>query len=250
MKISIVFATQRSGSTLLCNDIKSIGGLGAPGEHFLPVFKRIRETGRTPPPADILTSIKDLGVDSQFEDVLGVKIMVNYVIRACELLGMEAKSRPEAIQKIADWASKNFSSAGMYTLRRSPLVDQALSRAEAQHSGIYHRHSGGEVYGEKAPFESNFHRQAFVMREMIKIIDEQFVLGALEDELRGDVLKIAYEDLVERPEEIHKRISDYSRSKGFAPKGGTFNRGMKKIISREENMEQRKQLKNFLDGLF
>jgi len=74
-RLVLVLASQRSGSTLLCRDIESLGGMGVPGEHFLDILGTNERSDLTED--DVMACIEK-GRDRKAPDVAGVKLMVNY----------------------------------------------------------------------------------------------------------------------------------------------------------------------------
>lgn len=56
--LTLVIASQRSGSTLLCRDIESLGGMGAPREHFLDFLPGRRTAEIQATTADVLAGIE------------------------------------------------------------------------------------------------------------------------------------------------------------------------------------------------
>ncbi|MBI1173620.1 hypothetical protein GC209_19715 [bacterium] len=250
MKITIVFATQRSGSTLLCQDIGSIGGLGRPHEHFLPIFQALRQPGPPPSGEDVLKTIVAAGQDPDDTGVFGVKIMLSYAETVCRLLGLE-DTAADPLDTIAAWAQTNHEAAALLVLERGSVVDQALSRTHATRTGIWHRRKDGLTRGgqhEPGMDEEAFHRRT--LAEMSAIVNERNRLARFCARQRESLCRIRYEDLAADPEVVQARIADYAEARGLHPRRSAVTRNLTKLIDAAMNAQQRADLRRYIDGLF
>ena len=144
-RLVLVFATQRSGSTLLCQTLQRMGGLGAPDEYFQKVDPSVASDD-----SDLMSILAKRGRLKLDEPTVGVKIMVNHTKRVAECLGLNPKTPAEAMQGISNWAHDKFDSVGAVVIRRRSMFDQTISRVEAQKTGVYHRTvDGREIHGDK-----------------------------------------------------------------------------------------------------
>lgn len=138
MNLTLVFATQRSGSTLLCRDITTLGGLGRAQEHFLPIAQASKRERRMMSESDVIRMLKG-GRDREIADTTAVKIMVNYAssVYSC-ISGNNERSTLKSMQGLLDWAICHFERVNLITLERESLLDQAVSRAMARLTGVFH----------------------------------------------------------------------------------------------------------------
>ena len=131
----ILCATQRCGSTMICEDIRNTGILGTPEEYFIPWVK-----GKDANWRKALAGIEKKG---QTENgVFSVKIMSNQIfhINACmgEFYNVEnCKS---------DFLFHYYQDAHWVFIRRRNIIRQAISRHVSRCSGVNHLKSSQEGY--------------------------------------------------------------------------------------------------------
>lgn len=197
---TLILATQRTGSTLLCSEFEDIGGLGRPGEHVLPWLRDNAEDARLDPVA--LTAILSRGRDDGGR--LGLKLMADYLPRVGRALGArDAEPLAQAlfaIRHIEAVAGR----AAIFRLDRLDVFDQALSSYLATATGLFFRTADGEVTDAAMTREAS-HEAALAAFDgrlfdtyVVQVERDKAFLAELCAGLDRPVLGIAYEDLVER----------------------------------------------------
>lgn len=127
----IILATQRSGSTLICDDLRNVGKLGLPEEYFIPANKLTKE------PENCRNFIKRIIEKSKdtLTCISAVKIMGDQLERANQVYNIAE----------LDQANKNSQYLYLHNARfviycyRANLIKQAISRLMARKTGICHR---------------------------------------------------------------------------------------------------------------
>lgn len=129
----LVVGVQRSGTSFLCDAIKSIGLAGIPGEYFLQIAEPqwIEDKGIT----DIRSYIDEAIASGMSENgVFGAKIMWNtfgeFLKRAQKLPELSSMQKGEIIEAL-------FGNAAYVWLRRRDKISQAVSWAKAAQTGIF-----------------------------------------------------------------------------------------------------------------
>jgi len=125
----VICATQRCGSTLLCNDLAN-NGLGRPEELFLPVINNFEAHKDR----DIMPDVIRRG--SSENGVFAVKIMANYAPVIEDYLARQCGNvaDPQGLTHIAT----RFAAAYWIFISRCDTVSQAVSRLMSQITGINH----------------------------------------------------------------------------------------------------------------
>lgn len=125
----VICATQRCGSTLLCNDLAN-NGIGSPEEYFLSVARDFEAHKDRDIVADVIQR------KPSENGIVAVKIMANYaavVERYCaHRLGTLADT-----QALTNFAQR-FAGAHWIFITRRDAVSQSVSRLMAQFTGVYH----------------------------------------------------------------------------------------------------------------
>lgn len=125
----VICATQRCGSTLLCNDLTN-NGLGRPEEWFLRLvgdFKALKDQ-------DIMPDVIRRG--SSGNGVFAVKIMANYAPVVENYLAHRCgdNADPQGLTHLV----KRFAAAYWIFMARRDRVSQAVSQLMSQTTGVYH----------------------------------------------------------------------------------------------------------------
>lgn len=148
----VVFTTQRSGSTMICNDVTSIGALGAPGEHVLWAEGKLLNDGSE---ADLSAAAFVRQGQVGGSGCFGLKIMQNQLAQLSAWLSppehaLECLEQGDVgIKRLVDEALPKFASffpnCHFVALRRRDAFAQAYSRARASATGVFHKQVDGSV---------------------------------------------------------------------------------------------------------
>ena len=125
----VICATQRCGSTLLCNDFTN-NGLGKPEELFLPLvnnFEGIKDR-------DLMPDILRRGTSEN--GIFAVKVMANYSETIDRYLAI--KDGTKAGAPFLGSLAKRFADAYWVFITRSDTVSQAVSRLMSRLTGVSH----------------------------------------------------------------------------------------------------------------
>lgn len=130
----VILATQRSGSTMICDDIAGTKLLGAPSEWFLPIINQINCANSSPSTIKehIMNVIK---CGTTANNIFSVKIMSNQIwpIGTClNYAGLSLQQEPD------DAFYEFFKCASYVRLRRKDKISQAVSRVIANLTNTYH----------------------------------------------------------------------------------------------------------------
>lgn len=126
----VICATQRTGSTLLCQDLTGTGVLGKPREHFLPWHNH-------PDSLDLRRDLRRiLKVGSTENGVFAVKLMANQAAAAERCLTglVEPDSDAAAFPHLMGL----FRGAVWVYLRRDNVIRQAISAKLAKKTNVFH----------------------------------------------------------------------------------------------------------------
>ncbi|MBD3625456.1 MAG: hypothetical protein HUJ24_08780 [Rhodobacteraceae bacterium] len=252
MKLTLVLASQRSGSTLLCNDIKSLGGLGSPAENFLKLFRAGDGSGLGP--QDVKDRIA-AGADEQSPDVGAVKLMVNYAPRVYRFIEKSEKpaGRFEACMGFIEWARREYDAVNLIVLVRENAVDQAISRALASKTGVYHiqgtRGGNKKRNAAPAPGDSAVPPQD-VMRAALASAREADVLRRVARKHANLALLLTYEQIAASPEATSQALRAHAAKAGMEAQNELAVRSMKKVVSNDVSAQIKADLRQYLDREF
>lgn len=247
MKLTLVLANQRSGSTLLCQDIASLGGMGRPGEYFL------RFTGGPHPkpnvgPADLKARME--GQDAtRAEPVAAVKLMLNYAGRIEQYLSARTDRRlapGAAAQAFVDWARASYDSVNLLVITRENPVDQAISRVLAAERGLYHSRKPDTAQPPLA-FEDDAAEQAFAARVLQAVAVAAGERDALIDLAQANgALHVTYEALVADPKGMAGTIVEHAKAADMQARRNVPTRRLRKVVTSEDAQTARAALKRYL----
>ncbi len=210
----VICATQRSGSTLLCEDMRATGHLGLPNEHFLPYLNTVA----TPDwPARLQA---DHARFSTPNGVYAVKVMMSYLGDIDARLAEAAGQSPakDAAQPFAHFRAL-FADARFIWLRRINLTEQAISREMARQTGITHavRDEASPTFLRKnvVTYEDDYNRAAIV--DVDSVIAEISAIAAENEKwlyffLRWGIepLMMEYETILADPRAHVLRIAEFA----------------------------------------
>lgn len=245
--ITLVLASQRSGSTLLCRDIESLGGMGAPREHFLEILGNNARAGLSE--AEVLDCIA-LGVTKEAPGIGAVKLMVNYAPKIDAYISGGNQVAPyKAVQNIIDWAQGRFDKVNMVALVRSNALEQSISRAVASVTDIWHRNEAA-VQGRDPYAEAKLPTKAVnmaILDALPSVIRQAEVIRRIARENADICQLIEYEHLAASAEETSALITAHARKAGFAPRGEVASRSLRKLIDEDKTATIKADFKAFME---
>ncbi|WP_112321220.1 Stf0 family sulfotransferase [Oceanibium sediminis] len=235
MELTLVLANQRSGSTLLCQDIFSLGGMGRPGEYFLKVVG-----GGKPKPGVTEATIRDILQQPQAtgdSGVAAIKLMVNYAPRIIQYITGDQDSRPEpeaACKAFIDWARQNFDGVNLIVLTRENAIDQAISRITAKRTGVYHSQGAAgstpqDLFAKDNPEKL---RNAILRAAMIAA-EERDVLLRVAAANPDIALHLTYESIAASVEDTSRRLHEQASRFRMTPRAAVAQRTLRKLVTDE-----------------
>ena len=228
--LTLVLSSQRSGSTLLCWDIESLGGLGAPREHFLGLHEQAARSPVTE--ADILDRIARGATDSD-PHVGAVKLMISYTsFIDAAIHGRQRRGPLPALRRVVGWAAQSFDRVFLVILVRNAL-DQAISRAVAATTDVYHASDAADLSrvatAELVPEVLN----PLILNQLRKVLEHRRVLTEVATEFGDLALLLTYDDLTVRTAATTQRLIAHATAHGFTPRRTTVTRSLLKVIDTE-----------------
>ncbi|WP_133117367.1 Stf0 family sulfotransferase [Paramylibacter kogurei] len=253
-KLTLVLATQRSGSTLLCKDMIGLGGLGLPKEHFKRLFgehKKAEAKGNPLPRSekDIVDFLRENGCSDDNPDVAGVKLMVGQSPMLCNFLGLPtSKDKSVTMQSVIDWAYANFDAVNLVVIIRESVLDQCISRAVARSTSVYH-HRDTKRMKDVDPYEGK-ELDLDALNQMIidlipRVAKDNEVLHQIAKNNAGRALLVDYDYLAQHPNEAQQKLFDHAVANGFTPKKNQFDRILRKLIDKSKSQEIRASFEKF-----
>lgn len=132
MKKLIILSTQRSGSTMVCDDIAGAKVLGRPSEYFIKVIESI---GRVSPNEMNLSIVEALKNGRTENGISAVKIMSNQIIP----IGRALKDASICTKDNKEECFYDFFKDSVFArVIRNDKVAQAVSRIMAKQTDVYH----------------------------------------------------------------------------------------------------------------
>lgn len=225
MRKIVVCATQRSGSSMVCEDLARTRVLGWPEEWFLP--------WRPNPDKDWQAELDAVYAKGCTPNgVFSVKIMANQLKAVDQCLGTFIEggggSHPHLLAQ--------FSGASWVWVRRRDTLGQAISHFLAQKSGVYHVNTQktefrrgssvhaerfDEVVGDEVPYDFQAINKEWHILKQHDFVWEQFFAAN-----RIDPLVIWYEDASEHP--VGSQVAEHA---GFGPVSDAEHRAYGKLPS-------------------
>jgi LPS sulfotransferase NodH len=231
--LTLVLATQRSGSTLLCRDIESLGGLGGPRESFLGLAEQAEHESVSED--DILERIARGATESD-PRIGAVKMMVGQAPTVdAAIRGGRRRGQLVALQHVVDWALERFERVFMVILVRNAL-DQAISFVVASSTGLFHAGDVADRAGSAAdlvPEDLN----PLILAQLQRFLAQRRVLTLIGEEYADRALMLSYAELTRQTERTTDRLVAHARAQGFAPQRTSVTRTMTKVI--DDNVSDR-----------
>ena len=213
----LLLSTQRSGSTMVCEDIANTGVLGRPSEYFSSLadnFKRFETTGA-------LSEAFEASLMKGFVEKTNsnsVKIMQSQIgaigkilIDTGKVQSFSHKSAFVEFFKPYYWAR----------IVREDKVAQAVSRVVARHTDVYHRVAEdsavkdllGKFSTQERQDEHLVYNETEISLEIEKIEQEELFLDALIREHDIDVFEIIYEKVVNDRSYVNSLVKNITGKK-------------------------------------
>ena len=193
----VILSTQRSGSTMVCDDIAGTGVLGRPSEYFIKVLQELNNNDSS----QLKKLIFDVDKKGQTENgIISVKIMSNQIRGIGKALlnsGVSAEIAPEV-------AFVNYYlNTAFVRVIRNDKVSQAVSRIMARGTKVYH--SADDISGLEGMVgrldtvrveEDVIYDEDIITTEIKKIKQEESYLNNFIDKYNLPVCEVIYEDAV------------------------------------------------------
>jgi LPS sulfotransferase NodH len=141
----VILGVQRSGTTLLAQDIASLGSLGIPGEHMLIAERSLPDREAT------FARLASSGIGRNGE-VFAITLMINYLSKlGTWLAGEGALRKRDDLEDLAiRFFIDNFERVTFVTLRRDPLWHVAYSHWRVAQTNEYHLTKEGPRMGNRS----------------------------------------------------------------------------------------------------
>jgi len=228
--LTLVLATQRSGSTLLCRDIESLGGLGGPREYFLDLVEHAQHESVSE--VDVLERIAR-GVTDSDPGIGAVKMMVGQApVVDAAIRGGRQRGPLVALPRIVEWAFERFERVFMVILVRNAM-DQAISHVVASSTGIFHATDVAEVQAATAADLVPADLNPLILAQLRRFLVQRGVLTQIGEEYADRALMLSYDELTRRTEQTADRLIVHARTQGFMPRRTSITRTMMKVIDED-----------------
>jgi len=226
---TIILATQRTGSTLLCSEFEDLGGLGRPGEHFLPWLRAHPQDEEITEEA--LEEIFSRGRDDGGR--IGLKLMAGYLPDIGRAFGSNDADPLKRAHHALKGLETCLGPVAYFRLDRSDVFDQALSAYLATATGLFFRTSDGEVTDAKHAETESHHTAlaAFDGKLFDTYIDQverdKAFLSEICAGMDASILHLTYEDLTQKRHETLTRCCEHG---GMPPPETLPKRWMRKVV--------------------
>lgn len=190
----IIMSTQRSGSTMVCKDLKQTGVLGNPGEHFLSWCQKFENRHLLDWSIELSNVLKK---SSTQNGVSCIKVMANYVARIGSIfLDIQSFQSKNSI----DTFFEDYKGCVWIRVYRQDKIRQAISRVIARKTKVYHSFSDKltEDYSQKLTYNFND-----IQEEIINIQNEEKVWDSFIDKNSINPYLIIYEDVIDNTDYIN-----------------------------------------------
>jgi LPS sulfotransferase NodH len=242
--LTLVLSSARSGSTLLCRDIASLGGLGFPREYMRGYADAAQRGSMSE--ADVVGRTAR-GVRKDAPGVAALKLMVPQSASMYQAISGRQLPSKDALPQVVAWARERFDRVLLVFLVRNAL-DQAISGVVARATGVFHstarRPAGGPA--ELTLEGDELNRR--ILHNLAGVVRNQQLLCALHADLGDFGLLLTYEDLTRDVEATTRRLVAHARAQGFDVRRDEVDRDLTKIISADRSAEIRKSFFEFLEA--
>jgi len=178
-KVILLCATQRCGSTMIVEDMRSTGVLGIPEEYFIPWDVSKERINWREQLENIISSKA-----STDNGVASIKIMANQLPEIEKCLASDSSIKPADGGGLCPHFRSYFASAKYVFIRRDNVVRQAISRSMSRQTGINH--------ATKNSSDDHF------AGNLMKGYDNEYNSGAKfsKEQIDSDILNIVKENLL------------------------------------------------------
>ena len=240
--LTLVLSSARSGSTLLCRDIASLGGLGSPREYLKGFDAQARQGSVSA--SDVLDRLAK-GCLDETPGVAAVKLMVPQAgITYRALAGRRAASPTAAMSGVVTWAREHFDRVLLVFLVRN-VLDQAISRVYSTETGIFQstdarfREAGGVL-----PEIEGINQR--ILAQLGGVLRNRGILHEVLAEHSDIGLLLTYDELTRQVEKTTSKLVDHARAQGFQPHRDVVTRKLTKVISAERSSSVRDSFLEYL----
>ncbi len=228
--LTLVLATQRSGSTLLCRDIESLGGLGSPREHFLGLAEQAEHEAVSED--DILERIARGATDSD-PRIGALKMMVGQAQTVDAVIRGGGQRNPMiAMQAVVEWAFERFERVFMVVVVRN-AVDQAISHVVASSTGLFHATDIADLRAAPAAELVPGDLNPLILAQLGRFLAQRRVLTQIGEEYADQALMLSYDELIGQTEQTTDRLVAHAVAQGFSPHATSVTRTMMKVIDQD-----------------
>jgi Stf0 sulphotransferase len=228
--LTLVLATQRSGSTLLCGDIESLGGLGRPRESFLGLAEQAEHESVSED--DVLERIARGATESD-PRIGAVKMMVRQAPAVDAVIRGGRQRRPlVALQHVVEWALERFERVFMVILVRNAL-DEAISSVVASSTGLFHATDVADIRAASAADLVPEDLNPRILNQLPRLLAERRVVTQIGKEYSDRALMLSYDELTRQTERTTDRLIAHARAQGFAPHRTSVTRTTMKVIDED-----------------
>jgi hypothetical protein len=239
--VTLVLSSQRSGSTLLCRDIESLGGLGDPRERLLSLQRGSGVASE----ADVVERIAR-GATEEAPEVGAVKLMVGQAPAvATAVTRRTPRGQADAMRAVVEWATSRFDRVLLVVLVRN-AVDQAISRVVATSTDVFHATDAEQARAASLSLAPAEVLNPRILDQLQRVLGQRRVLTEIAADYADRALLLGYGDLTGAVEETTARLVAHARAHGFHPRRSQVSRTLVKVLDAERSQELRE---SFLDYL-
>jgi LPS sulfotransferase NodH len=226
----------------MCRDLRSLGGLGFPKEYLTGLDVNARRGPVSE--KDVLERLAQ-GCEDEAAGVAATKIMVAQAGFTYEALaGRPAEDLTDALSGVISWARKRYDRVLLVFLVRN-AIDQAISRAVAQKTGIYHSTDRAyrEAGGAPPPVDN---MNQLILDRLHRVVRERDVVLEAHKAHADLGLMVTYDELTRQVGEWTARVVARAQAAGFQVQNDTVTRKLQRIITPERSNKIREDFLEYL----